>query len=152
VEQCVDDHKFLGESSMTKIRKGWPRKYKVQLMLYGLGYVLLGLPVRRVVIAAYPATAASLDGLYVRDLEFTSDGYELLPENAALLREVFEQTERRRALADQLLAQKLRFEDVAMDPDSDECFFCPFYRPQAAKDNGPGCPGTAAPKVPAAQS
>jgi len=149
VEQCVDDHKFLGESSMTKIRKGWPRKYKVQLMLYGLGYVLLGLPVRRVVIAAYPATAASLDGLYVRDLEFTSDGYELLPENAALLREVFEQTARRRALADQLLAQKLRFEDVAMDPDSDECFFCPFYRPQSAKDGGPGCPGTAAPKVPA---
>jgi hypothetical protein len=143
-EQAVDDHKFLGESSMAKIRKGWPRKYKVQLMLYGLGYVLLGLPVRRVVIAAYPATAASLDGLYVRDLEFTSDGFTLLPENEQLLREVFAQTEQRRAMADQLLAQKLRFEDVPMDPSSDECFFCPFYRPQAAKDSGPGCPGTAA--------
>src|SRR4051794_33501684 len=46
LEQCVDDHKFLGESSMAKIRKGWPRHYLVQLLLYGLGYFLMGLPVR----------------------------------------------------------------------------------------------------------
>lgn len=154
VEQCVDDHKFLGESSMAKIRKisasdswteqaaSWPRKYLVQLVLYGWGYVRLGLPVRRVVLAAYPATAASLDGLYVADLALTSDGYTLLPEVDALLAQVFEQTRLRRELADLLLAQKVRFEDIPMDPSSDECFFCPFYRPQSAKDGGPGCPGT----------
>jgi hypothetical protein len=155
-EQCVDDHKFLAASTMAKIRKispgatwteqaaSWPRKYLVQLCLYGLGYVREGLPVRRVVLAAYPATAGSLDGLYVADLRFTSDGYTLLPEVEALLTEVFAQTAHRRALADQLLAQKLRLEDVRMEPDSDECYFCPFYRPQAAKDSGPGCPGSAA--------
>ncbi|WP_050760888.1 hypothetical protein [Aeromicrobium marinum] len=148
VEQSVDDHKFLGESSMAKIRKGWPRKYLVQLLLYGLGYLNLGLPVRRVVVAAYPATAASLDGLYVRDHEFTSDGYTLLPENVDLLELVFRQTAERRALADQVLAGDLRIDAVNASPDNDECFFCPFYRPQSAKDSGPGCPGTAAASTP----
>jgi hypothetical protein len=147
IEHAVVDHKFLGESSMAKVRKGWPRKYKVQLLMYALGYWLLGLPVRRVVLAAYPATAASLDGLYVADLDFTDENNRVLPEVEALLTEVFAQTAHRRQLADQLLAQQLRFEDVAMDPDSDECFFCPFYRPQAAKDGGPGCPGTATAKA-----
>lgn len=144
VEQAVVDHKFLGESSMAKIRKGWPRKYKVQLLLYALGYWLLGLPVRRVALAAYPRTAASLDGLYVRDIDFTDAAGEILPENRELLELVFRQTAERRAMAEELVAGRLRFEDVPMEADSDECFFCPFYRPQAAKDGGPGCPGTAA--------
>lgn len=148
LEQAVVDHKFLGESTMAKIRKGWPRKYHVQLMLYALGYWLLGLPVKRVAIAAYPRTAASLDGLYVAELPFTDEQNRILPEVEALLTEVFAQTAHRRVLADQLLAQKIRFEDVEMAPDSDECFFCPFYRPQSAKDSGPGCPGTAAAVTP----
>jgi hypothetical protein len=143
LEQAVVDHKFLGESTMAKIRKDWSRKYKVQLLLYALGYWLLGLPVRRVAIAAYPRTAASLDGLFVRELPFTDEQNQILPEVESLLTEVFAQTAIRRALADQLLAQEIRFEDVAMDPSSDECFFCPFYRPQSAKDDGAGCPGTA---------
>lgn len=148
VEQVVDDHKFLGESSMAKIRKGWPLKYKVQLLLYGLGYLSLGLPVRKVVLLAYPRTAASLDGLYVRDLDFTSDGTTLLPENAALLSEWFDRTDQRRGLADRVIAGQLRIDDVTATPDSDECYFCPFYRPQTAKDGGPGCPGTATPTIP----
>jgi hypothetical protein len=148
VEQAVVDHKFLGESSMAKIRKGWPRHYKVQLLLYALGYHLLGLPVRRVFLAAYPRTAASLDGLYVRELEFAQENaatgaLEILPENVALIEQVFAETADRRALADRLLRQEIRIEDVSRTPDSDTCFFCPFYRPQAAKDDGPGCPGTA---------
>jgi len=147
LEQVVVDHKFLGESSMAKVRKGWPRKYKVQLLLYALGYWLLGLPVKRVVLAAYPATAASLDGLYVSDLAFTDEDNKVLPEVEELLIEVFAQTARRRWQADEVLAQRLRIEDVSTTPDSDECFFCPFYRPQAAKDNGPGCPGTATAKA-----
>lgn len=145
LEQAVVDHKFLGESSMAKIRTGWPRKYRVQLLLYGLGYLLLGLPVRRVVVAAYPATASSLDGLYVRDEAFTDEAGQLLPEVAALLTEVFADTDRRKAYAAQLLAQQVRFEDVPAAPSGDECFFCPFYRPQAAKDGGAGCPGTVKP-------
>lgn len=149
VEQQVDDHKFLGDSSMAKIRKGWPRKYLVQLLLYGLGYIKLGLPVYRVNVIAYPATAASLDGLYVRDQEMTSDGFTLLPEVAELLDTVFAQTAERRAMADELLAGRLSIDAVPTSPSDDECYFCPFYRPQAAKDGGSGCPGGRASQTPA---
>lgn len=143
-EQAVVDHKFLGESSMAKIRKDPPRKYVVQLLLYGLGYVNLGLPVRRVALAAYPRTAASIDGLYVWDREFAGPDGQLTEANIELLTEVFAQTARRTELAAQLTAGRLRLDDVDTDPDTTECFFCPFYRPQAAKDSGPGCPGPAA--------
>ncbi len=143
LEQCVVDHKFLGESPMAKIRKGWPRHYKVQLLLYGLGYFLMGLPVRRVVLAAYPRTAASIDGLFVRDLDFTGEDGQVLPEVAELLTEVFADTTRRRGQADLILGQQIGLMDVPSHPDGDDCYFCPFYRPQSARDGGPGCPGTA---------
>lgn len=146
-EQCVVDHKFLGESSMAKIRKSWPRHYLVQLLLYGLGYHLMGLPVRRVVLAAYPRTAASLDGLYVRDTGFTGAGpdgsLQILPEVIELLGQVFADTERRKGQSAEILAGRLTLMDVPASPDADTCYFCPFYRPQSAKDGGPGCPGTA---------
>lgn len=143
VEKAVVDHKFLGESSMAKVRKNPPRKYVVQLLLYGLGYIRLGLPVRRVALAAYPRTAASIDGLYVWE-RAVSDEHGLLPENAALIELVYAETARRRGQADQLLAGRIRFEDIPATPDTDECYFCPFFRPQAARDSGPGCPGSAA--------
>lgn len=153
VEQAVVDHKNLGSSSLDKIRKGGPTSpttgkptigpvhYRVQLFLYGLGYVLLGLPVKKVVIAAYPRTASSLDGLYVRDEDFTSDGYTLLPEPAAVLAKCFEDTTRRKAYADRISANQMQFMDVPAAADDDDCYFCPFYRPQAARDGGSGCPG-----------
>lgn len=143
VEQAVVDHKFLGDSSMAKIRKNPPRKYRGQLFLYGLGYLLLGLPVVRVAIAAYPATAGSLDGLYVWEHRFTDETGEIAPEVLALIREIFADTDRRKAQAAEILAGRQRFMDVPAAPDDDECYFCVFYRPQAAKDGGPGCPGTA---------
>ncbi|HSV38718.1 MAG TPA: hypothetical protein VLI04_08160, partial [Nocardioidaceae bacterium] len=124
-EQAVVDHKFLGQSPMQKVRKSPPRKYRRQLLLYGLGYMRLGLPVRRVVLAAYPRTAASIDGLYVWELEVTTDGFTLLPEILAELEDTFAETTRRRALADRLLAQQIRIEDVPTIPDADECYFCP---------------------------
>ncbi len=110
---------------------------------------LLGLPVKRVVLAAYPRTAASLDGLYVWEHRFLDETGQIAPEVVALLQEVFDVTAVRRAQADRLIAQQLRIEDVTATPDNDECFFCPFYRPQSAKDGGPGCPGTASPTIPA---
>lgn len=133
-EQAVVDHKFLGESSMAKIRKDPPRKYVVQLLLYGQGYRNLGLPVNRVVLAAYPRTAASLDGLYVWERQYT-------PADDALLDEVFAQTKVRREYAKAITEGRMNFMQVPADPNSDECYFCPFYRPQAATDNQFGCPG-----------
>ena len=145
-ERAVVDHKFLGESSMAKVRKSPPRKYVVQLLLYGIGYLKLGLPVRRVALAAYPRTAATLDGLYVWDRQLTDEDGQLTVENAALIDSVFSDTARRRQQADQLLAGDLRLDEVPADPDGDECFFCPFYRPEAARNPAllaTSCPGTA---------
>jgi hypothetical protein len=152
VEQAVVDHKFLGESSMAKARKlpadlvvvelTTPmRKYIVQLVLYGLGYLALGLPVRRVVLAAYPRTAPSLDGLYVWERALTGDDGQLLPENAQLIQEVFAQTAVRQDYARLLHSGRISLHQIPLTPDDSECYFCPFYRPQSARDGGPGCPG-----------
>lgn len=137
VEQAVVDHKFLGETTMAKIRstKGPPRKYIVQLLLYGRGYRNLGLPVNRVAVAAYPATAGSLDGLYVWDRPHTAADDDLLTE-------VFAQTEIRKQYAQFITQGLVDINQIPATPDTDECYWCPFYRPQAAKDGGPGCPGT----------
>lgn len=138
-ELVVGDHKFLGPTSMAKVRapSGPPRKYVVQLLLYGLGYRRLGFPVRRVALIAYPRTSASLDGLYVWDREYS-------PADDELISEVFQQTETRQLYAQALHSGQLTLNQIPFNPDSDECYFCPFYRPQAAKDGGLGCPGTAA--------
>ncbi|HEX6871070.1 MAG TPA: hypothetical protein VF163_08230 [Micromonosporaceae bacterium] len=135
-EQAVVDHKVLGESSMAKVRSvaGPSPRYQIQLLLYGKGYRVLGLPVKRVALAAYPRTAASLDGLYVWE-RATGD------HDDALIAEVFRLTDRRKATAEEVLSGKRQLSTVAIAPDDDECFFCPFYRPQSKRDNGPGCPG-----------
>lgn len=154
LEQAVVDHKNLGPSSLDKIRKGGvsavsgrpiiaPRHYRAQLFLYGLGYVLLGLPVRKVAIAAYPRTASTLDGLYVRDEDFTSDGFTLLDEPAALLAEVFSDTARRKAQAQRLLTGT-PLSDIPAAADDDVCFYCPLFRPEAARKPellATSCPG-----------
>jgi hypothetical protein len=136
-EQTVVDHKVLGDTSMAKVKSagGPPRKYVVQLLLYGIGYRNLGLPVNRIVLAAYPRTSHTLDGLYVWEREIS-------PQDDALIKEVFEQTDARKRLAAEVTSRRMGFNDVPTSADSDECFFCPFYRPESARDGGPGCPGT----------
>lgn len=137
VELAVVDHKVLGETSMVKVRSaaGPSRRYVVQLLLYGLGYRNLGLPVQRVALAAYPRTGSTLDGLYV--WERTAG-----PQDDLLIQEVLRQTEIRKQLAEQVRSGRMDISQIPITPDSDECFFCNFYRPQAAHDGGPGCPGT----------
>jgi hypothetical protein len=137
-ELSVDDHKVLGQTSMQKVRSpnGPPRNYQVQLLLYAKGYRLLGLPVKRVALIAYPRTAPSLDGLYVWERPYT-------PADDELIAEVFEQTEYRRQWAVAVLTGAAQIADVPATPDSGECMWCPIYRPQAARDGGNGCPGHA---------
>lgn len=134
--QFVPVHNCLGESSMAKVRSttGPPVKYVIQLLLYGKGYRNLGLPVTRVALAAYPRTAASLDGLFVWE---RATG----PQDDALIEEVFKLTAQRKTLAAALVSGAVSFDEIPTAPDDDECFFCPFYRPQSKRDNGPGCPG-----------
>lgn len=133
----VVDWKILGESSLAKVRspQGPPRHYVVQLLLYARGYRLLGLPVHRVVLAAYPRTSSSLSGLYVWERPHT-------PEDDDLLEEVFRQTEYRRQWAIALLTGTAGLRDVPAQPDDDTCYFCPFFRPQSAHDPSiAGCAG-----------
>lgn len=140
-EQAVVDHKVLGESSLDKVRasSGPPIKYVVQLMLYGRGFRLMGLPVKRIVLAAYPRTKHTLDGLYVWE---QASG----PQDDPFLEEVFKLTTHRKQLAKALMRKEINFTDVPASPDDTECFFCPFYRPQTAYDGGPGCSGPRQPK------
>jgi hypothetical protein len=97
-----------------------------------------------VALAAYPRQASSLDGLYVWEHALTGPDGQLTAENTALIQEVFAQTAHRQDLAKQLHSGRIQLTDIPLLPDSDECFFCPFYRPQSARDGGAGCPGTAA--------
>ena len=103
-------------------------------ILYARGFLALGLPVKRVVLVAYPRTAASLDGLYVWE--------EAHDEKAqAMVEQVLARTQERKALAELVRQGHLTLDQVPTEASDDECFFCPFYRPQSARDNGPGCPG-----------
>lgn len=144
-ELAVVDHKFLGESSLQKLRKAPPRKYLVQTLLYGLGYLNMGLPVNRVVLAGYPATKASLDDMYV--WEHITDYGDPNGHDHSLLRVVFNDTVRRKNWAQHILASgnpEMALRDVPADTGEDrdsECYFCPFYRPQVSRDGGYGCPG-----------
>lgn len=135
-ELAVVDHKVLGPSTLAKVRSagGPPIKYVIQLMLYGKGYRLLGLPVRRIALAAYPRTAASLTGLYVWE---QASG----PQDDPFLDQVFAITDQRKAMAARVVAGQTSITDISTAPDADECYFCPFYRPQSKHDNGIGCPG-----------
>lgn len=134
-EQAVDDHKVLGESSMAKVRSaaGPPRHYVVQLLLYAQGFRRLGLPVARVALLAYPRTGPSLDGLYVWERPHTAADVELLAE-------VETELAYRKRWAEAIRAGVADLRDVPADT-ADECHFCPFYRPQTARDGGPGCAG-----------
>ena len=60
-----------------------------------------------------------------------------------ILRQVFAITAQRRQVANAVLAGQVDISQVPRTP-GDECYFCPFYRPQSALDGGPGCPGQSA--------
>lgn len=137
LEEAVGDWKILGPSSMAKVQSpdGPPRQYVVQMLLYALGFLNFGLRVRRIALIALPRTAASLDSMYVWDHPVAAEDWDLVAE-------VLRVTEIRRLIALEILAGHMRLDDVPVTPDSDACFWCPFYRPQAAYDGGPGCPGT----------
>lgn len=116
-EQAVVDWKALGPTSLAKIRSGTPpRHYHVQLLLYGLGCLALGLPVRRVVIAALPRTASTLDSMFIWDHPFGG------PDDAALLEEVLRVTEVRKQVAAEIRKGGLTLEQVPITPDDDACF------------------------------
>lgn len=138
IERAVVDWKCLGQTTLDHLRlSGPPRKYLAQLLLYALGYRNIGVDVDRVVLFALPRTKSTLDELYVWERPAS-------PADDVVLLQVFEDTARRKVLADAVTKNQLRLTDIPAIPDDSECIFCPIYRPQSAHDNGPGCPGIAA--------
>lgn len=136
-EAVLCDHKVLGASSLAKVKspQGPSRRYRVQLLLYAAGFRNLGLPVRRIVLAAYPRTAATLDSMYVWE-------HTCGPDDEILLQEVFDDMAVREAAARLVRAGTITLSEVQPTPSDDSCYFCFLYRPSAAYDGGPGCPGT----------
>lgn len=134
--RALVDHKFQGDSTRAQLkREGPPRHYLVQVLLYRLGYLNLGYPVDRVAIVSWPRTRSSLDEMYVWSHVPT-------PEDDRLIADVLAQTRFRHQIAQMVTAGRLSLMDVPASPDDRECYFCPFYRPQAAYDGQYGCPGT----------
>lgn len=134
--RCVVDHKFQGDSTRAKLKSsGPPRHYYVQLLLYARGYLNLGLPVERVVIASWPRTKSSLDDMYVWSHVPTEEDWQLV-------RDILVQTAFRQQVADAVRAGSFDLMDVPATPEDDSCFFCFLYRPQAKYDGLYGCPGT----------
>src|ERR1043165_287215 len=138
----VVDWKVLGPTSIAKVKSpdGPPRHYVVQLLLYALGYRNLGLPVDRVALVALPRTAPTMAGMYVWERPHTT-------ADDLLISQVIAETQFRTAIARRIMAGEVRIEDVPYTP-SDQCAFCPFFRPEAAREiretgfqQGGGCPG-----------
>lgn len=133
--QRVIDHKCLGSTTHDKLRtQGPPRHYYVQLLLYALGYIRAGYVVNSIAIAAWPRTGSSLAGLYVWH-------HTITPEDWVLIDQVLTETNRRKDYAALVQAGQLGLDQVPRTP-SGGCYFCPAYRPESARDGGPGCPGT----------
>lgn len=134
--EAVLDHKALGTTTHAKLKLHGPgRHYLVQLLLYARGYQLLGFPVRRVGIVAWPRTGSSLDGLYVWERELDADTERLVEEVLTV------EMPRREKYAEGVRSGAITIDAVPRTPDTSECYFCPQYRPQSGHDGGSGCPG-----------
>lgn len=128
----IIDHKILGTTSMSKIKRGEiPDRYRVQTHLYGYGYRRAGFPVQSVALACFPR-GGFLDGLHI-----WSEPYDESVAEEALDR-----------LGHLTTAAVLLQLD---EPDSPHwskvphrpgpgCAWCPMWRPGQPADTQ-GCPG-----------
>lgn len=132
----VVDHKVVGPTTIRQFMSpaGPSRKYRVQGIIYGQGYIDLGLPVHRVIFAAWPRTAPTLDELYCWEWPWNQ------AEADEILREVAAATTARKQAAQMVMSGQISIDQIRRTP-GDECFLCDQYRPQSALDGGPGCPG-----------
>ena len=141
VEKCVTDWKIQGPTSMAKIRsrEGPSRQYKAQVLLYAWGWRNAGFEVRRVAIASMPRTGRSLSGMYVWEKVIT-------PEDDLFVAGILHEVEALRYVAQLVLSGRMPIAQVRRVP-GDECVWCPFYRPESARDGDyeHGCPGHSAP-------
>lgn len=135
-ETCCVDWKNLGDTTLNELRtKGPPQHYYIQLLAYAHGFRLMGLPVKRVVIAAMPRTKSTLDNMYVWE-------HELTPNDDVLLTNTFQITAIRKAMAEGIRSGQLTINDITPTPSDSTCIFCPIFRSDVIHDpTATGCAG-----------
>jgi hypothetical protein len=134
-EQFIPVHNCQSEAVRTRLRRdGPPVHYSVQMLLYAVGYMLLGFEVERVVLVSWPRTKSTLEDMYVWEHTITND-------DLRLVQDVLDKTEIREQIAKLVTAGEMSFWDVPPTPGAD-CTWCPFHNPAALQDRSPnGCPG-----------
>lgn len=127
----VIDHKVLGATSMSKIKRGdVPDRYRVQLHLYGLGFAIAGMPVEKVTLALY-SRGGWLDDMHLWSQRWDRDLAETAMDRLSRLTAI--------AYTLELDTHPERWELVPASAGPD-CTWCPFFRPGQHVDSG-GCPG-----------
>ena len=132
----LTDHKCQSEAIRARLRSGGPPyHYRIQMLLYALGYLHQGYDVRRIALASWPRTKSTLTDMFVWEREITADD---LREVSGVL----DKTALREQLAGYVASGALSFWDVPAAPSIDDCEYCPFFSPGAMKDRtAMGCPG-----------
>ena len=133
--QTVIDHKGAGPGVMKKVRRdGPPEGYVIQVQLYGLGYEMIGHPVKKVALVFYPR-AGWLKDTYVWVADYNRD-----IANMAMQR-MYDISTRLAEL--DIMNNPHRWEQVEHYT-SNDCGFCPWYDPGRDPEKGAtetGCPG-----------
>jgi hypothetical protein len=133
--ETVIDWKGVGTDVMRKIKRdGVPVGYQIQTHLYGYGFTLKGLPVKKVCLAFLPRSG------WLKDMYVWCDDYNQDVAVGCI--------HRLYGIADRILQLKVttnphRWEQVDNVP-SNDCGWCPWYNPGLDAELGAsdkGCPG-----------
>ena len=129
-------HNCQSEAIRARLRSaGPPYHYRIQMLLYALGYMHQGYDVRRIVLASWPRTKSTLTDMYVWE-------HEITVEDLREVSGVLDKTALREQLAGYVASGALSFWDVPAAPSIDDCEYCPYFSPGAMKDRTAlGCPG-----------
>ena len=131
----VIDHKGAGVDVMRQVRKDGPKpEHRIQVQLYGLGYLRHGYDVKKVAVVYYPR-AGWLRDSYVWVADFEPDlAYAALDRLGNIGRQL---------IGLDILNNPQRWDQVPATP-SNACGLCPWYDPGRDSDRGAdetGCPG-----------
>lgn len=135
----VIDHKILGVTSLRKIRDGdIPPKYRQQLHAYGYGHARAGRDVREVVLCCYPRSDNLAGDFGGQGLHVWAEPFS---EQVAL--EGLDRLSRLNTLAAiqlDVFSHPNRWALITAAP-SEDCRYCPFFRPDGGPADATGCPG-----------
>jgi hypothetical protein len=130
--KAVIDWKGAGPDVMKKVRRdGPPVGYQIQAHLYGYGYTLQGLPVEKVCLVFLPRAG------WLKDMYVWCDDYSQDVALGAIMRLYRIATDLTQM---DISKHPNSWNDVPAHP-SNDCGFCPWYRPSESEASDQGCPG-----------